>query len=216
MMLNNFHLENSCEEMVSPRYMKEEDTKKKYSQMIVIWEERVVDHCFRLVSEFEGNQRFNRCRKVRNFDETDEGMGNINKKERLVEHLNGKRADGIWKLMDSSLVDEYVSRVKRFENVYTRKRKRNVVTDSSLKSSSFDEKCGYDKKYVKYYRKKKKVRVSLDTGSDGKDVTRKRPFAFASSSSGVYQFSCFVSSVLTYLRKAKVFSRRRVSSFLLT
>ncbi|GKB33349.1 putative enhancer of polycomb protein [Tanacetum coccineum] len=188
----------------------------------------VVDYHFGLVAEFEGNRRYNRCRKVGNFNEINEGMGNIDKKERFVEKLddNGDmEIDGqqeevlkLGEFKDVSLVNEYVSRVKRLENVYTRKRKRNLGTDSSFKSSSsFDENCGSDKKYLKYYRKKKKIRVSLDTGSDGKDVTRKGPVVFASSSSssGVNQFSCFVSSVLTYLRKAKVFSRRRFSSFLL-
>nr|GEX03550.1 enhancer of polycomb like [Tanacetum cinerariifolium] len=157
-------------------------------------------------------------------------MGNNDKKERFVEKLddNGDMViDGqqeevikLGEFKDVSLVNEYVSRVKRLAKVYTRKRKRNLGTNSSFKSSSssFDGNSGSDKNYLKYYRKKKKkVRVSLDTGSDGKDVTRKGPVVFASSSSSssVSQFSCFVSSVLTYLRKAKVFSRRRFSSFLL-
>nr|GEY64448.1 hypothetical protein [Tanacetum cinerariifolium] len=62
---------------------------------------------------------------------------------------------------NGSLVNnEYVSRVKQFENVYTRKRKRNVGTVASLKSSttSFDENCGSeDNKF-------------LETASDGKYV----------------------------------------------
>ncbi|KAI3705248.1 hypothetical protein L1987_75482 [Smallanthus sonchifolius] len=96
-----------------------------------------------------------------------------------------------------------VNRVKRFGSVYTRKRKRIVQTDKM-----------YEQKYFK-----KKVRVSLD----GNYVLKKGPIVFAGScsfesdgsSSNICRFSCFVTSVLRYLRMDTCFSWRRFSSFLL-
>ncbi|KAI7753061.1 hypothetical protein M8C21_016816 [Ambrosia artemisiifolia] len=101
----------------------------------------------------------------------------------------GKDAIELGELKELSLIDENRDRIKRFGIVYE--------------------------------RKKKKVRVGLESGFDGKCVVKKWPVVFAVScscdddnSSSVYRFSCFVSSVLRYLRMVKIFSWRRFYSFL--
>nr|GEW78620.1 zinc finger, TAZ-type [Tanacetum cinerariifolium] len=114
-----------------------------------------------LYDQFEGNLRYNRCRKFGDFIEINEGILIIDKMERFIEKLGDNGTDEdmeidvkekevikLGEFKDVSLVDKYMSGVKRFENVYTRKRKRNLGTDSSLKSISFDENSGLDKKHV--------------------------------------------------------------------
>ncbi|KAF5799038.1 putative enhancer of polycomb protein [Helianthus annuus] len=127
--------------------------------------------------------------------------------------------NGTNEVVGIELVDDNASRVRRFGIVYTRKRKRCVSVDSRLKFDVFDESCGLAKVYE---RKKKKVRVSLESGFGGKYVLKKGPGVFAvlcgcesdENGSGVYRFSCFVSLVLRYLRLVEVFSWRQFSSFL--
>ncbi|KAI7753059.1 hypothetical protein M8C21_016814 [Ambrosia artemisiifolia] len=129
----------------------------------------------------------------------------------------GKDAIELGELKELSLIDENRDRIKRFGIVYTRKRKRSVSIDSELKLDCFDGNRCLDKVYV---RKKKKVRVGLESGFDGKCVVKKGPVVFAVSyscddnSSSVYRFSSFVSSVLRYLRMVKVFSWRQFYLFL--
>ncbi|XP_023766495.1 uncharacterized protein LOC111915023 [Lactuca sativa] len=129
----------------------------------------------------------------------------------------------------TSLVDDNldggdkVSRTKQFGAVYTRKRKRTIPGDSSLKNNSLEEKCGSDKMFKNKYFKKR-VRTNLvsgifnsNLGFNGKDVLSKGPVIFFGTCSDRSNgFSCSVSSVLRYMRKVKVFSWRQFSSFLLS
>lgn len=170
----------------------------------------------------------------------DEVMG-INHEERREMKENGDRTDeqeGKIKWGESkktSLVDDNhdegdnVSRTKQFGAVYTRKRKRTIPADSSLKCSNLEEKCGSHKMFKnKYFTKKARTSLvsgvlNLNLGVDWKDVFGKGAIVFlgpcsyiGDNSSRIYGFSCFVSSVLRYMRKVKVFSRRKFSSFLLS
>ncbi|CAI9259375.1 unnamed protein product [Lactuca saligna] len=164
---------------------------------------------------------------------TDQVKGTDHEEPREIKE-NGHRTDEqgdeikLGESKKTSLVDDNlnggdkVSRTKRFGAVYTRKRKRAIPGDSSLKNNSLEEKCGSDKMFKNKYFKKR-VRTNLvsgifnsNLGFNGKDVLSKGPVIIfgtcgdksRNSSNG---FSCSVSSILRYMRKVKVFSWRQFS-----
>lgn len=123
---------------------------------------------------------------------------NVIETDELLGIVHGKQGIELGESKQTNLVfDDKASLVKRFGVVYTRKRKRTVLYKV------------YEKK-----KNKKKVRVGLDI------IIKKGPVVFATSCSNqsgdnICWFSCFVGSVLRYLRMTKVFSWGQFSSFLL-
>ncbi|KAL8241210.1 hypothetical protein R6Q59_014565 [Mikania micrantha] len=81
-------------------------------------------------------------------------------------------------LVDGHDDGDNVNQMKRFWFVYTRKGKRTVLIDLTLKVNSFDENHGSDKMY-----EKKKNRISLELVFDGICVLKKGPIVFAASCS---------------------------------
>ncbi|KAL4576751.1 hypothetical protein LXL04_012850 [Taraxacum kok-saghyz] len=120
-----------------------------------------------------------------------------------------------------------VIRTKKFGIVYSRKRKRIVPCDSIVKCSNLELQRGCDKMYRNKYFKKR-VRTYLGSvisnsnlDFNGKDVLRKGSVILFGPCSykirgNIYGFSSFVTSVLRYMKKVKVFSWRHFSSFLLS